>query len=205
MRKTYLSERGFTLIELLISVALLSIILGALYSSFFLSHKAVSAVDDSIIKLQEMRMFMDTISREVESLSYSHDNKWTLFKAEDRDIYGRQTSRLSFSTLSPQRPGLSLNTYYVEDRKGVLTLLKKSAWAYEKEDRAKDDTGAAELIDGIESFTIEVGKDNKWLKTWDTAETKSPPSEVRIALSVRIKDRSLSMYEVIRPKKGQQI
>ena len=48
-------EKGFTLIEVLISVAILSGLVFALYSTFFVSRKAVSAVDDSLIRLEARR------------------------------------------------------------------------------------------------------------------------------------------------------
>ncbi len=49
------SIKGFTLIEMLLALALLSIVLGALYSTFFLSHRAMEGIDGGLVKLQECR------------------------------------------------------------------------------------------------------------------------------------------------------
>jgi prepilin-type N-terminal cleavage/methylation domain-containing protein len=39
-------EKGFTLLEVIVALGLSAIVMTALYSSFFLSRKAVDAVDD---------------------------------------------------------------------------------------------------------------------------------------------------------------
>ncbi|MHB8881351.1 MAG: PulJ/GspJ family protein [Thermodesulfovibrionales bacterium] len=205
MKRMVSGRSGFTLIELLISLAMLSIILGALYSTFFLSHKAITGVDESLLKLQEMRMFLDTISREIDSLP-ADMNKFSVLKIEDRDIYGKQASRINFTSFSPMRPGLSLITYYIEDRAGSKTLFKKTVSAYTKEKVESNETNTAEMIEGIESFTIEVSNSDKtWLRTWDTAETKRTPLEIRVSISAMIKDRPVSMYETIRPRIGKPL
>lgn len=197
-------SKGFTLIELLISMVMLSIILGALYSTFFLSHRAVTGMDESLLKLQEMRMFLDTMSRELDSLSGA-ENKNSVFKIEDRDIYGKHASRIKFTSFSPGRPGLSLITYYIEDRSGSRTLFKKTAGAYARDDDEKNDTNTAGMIEGVEAFTVEVMSGKKWIKTWDTAETKNTPQEIRVTISAMIKDRPVSMYETIRPRIGKPL
>src|SRR5208337_1291135 len=56
---------GFTLIEMLLAIALLSIVLVALYSTFFLSQRAVEGAGDALVRLQEGRMAIDTLRREL--------------------------------------------------------------------------------------------------------------------------------------------
>src|SRR5208337_4235385 len=58
---------GFTLIEMLLAIALLSIVLVALYGTFFVSQKAIEGADDALVRLQEGRMAIDTIRRELDS------------------------------------------------------------------------------------------------------------------------------------------
>ncbi len=200
MNKLAYGNKGFTLIELLISLVMLSIILGALYSTFFLAHKAVTGLDESLLKLQESRMFLDIISREIDAALYSATSKNSVFKVEDRDVYGKQTSRLTFTSFSPTRPGLSAIAYYVGEQNGILTLYKMIGDTFRPENEAKKETIPAELIEGLEAFTVEVNHNGKWIKTWDTAETKNVPQEIRVTITVRVKDRPVSMYELIRPR-----
>lgn len=205
-------DKGFTLLEVLLSLLLLTIVLGAIYSTFFLAQKAVTGIDDSLLKLQEGRALLDTLSREIDAAVYTRAKNKSLFKIEDRDIYGRQTSRLIFTTLSPQRPGLSRITYHIEEHDKILVLYKKMDNPY-KESSESTATGSAtnqsinpspdlptDLIEGLDSFTIEAKEGTNWVKTWDTEETKKMPLEIRVTLVFKIKDRPVTLYETIKPK-----
>jgi general secretion pathway protein J len=193
-------QRGFTLLEILVAVALLSIILAAVYSTFELSHRAMEGMDESLLALQESRTVMDILARELESASYDPVRKNTSFTLEDRDIYGKQASRLSFTTLSSVVPGLSIVSYYVEEKEGKQVLLKKIKAAH-----LEADTPGAELIEGIDSFTVEVREAGKWVKTWDTAQILRRPAEVRVTLTMNIKGRPVTLYETLRPRIGNAV
>jgi prepilin-type N-terminal cleavage/methylation domain-containing protein len=196
MERAKVSERGFTLIELLVSVVLLSIVLGAVYSTFFMAHRALDGMDESLLKLRECRMFMDTIVRETDSLLARQ--KYPVFKVEDRDIFGKETSRFTFTAFSPLVPGLSLISYYVDQKDGKLVLFK----TIRSVSSAKE-SDPVELMDGIGAFTVEVRDGEKWVRTWDVAATLRVPDEIRITLTVMIKDRPVSIYETVRPKIGK--
>jgi len=188
-------KNGFTLLELVISIALLSVVLAALYSTFFLSHKAVEGVDESLLKLHECRVISDTLSREAESAVYSED---TVFVVKDRDIYGKQASGFVFTSFSPLRPGLSRISYYVEEKNGLLTLYKKISSAYKPDG---SDNGA-ELVENIEAFSVEVMNKGEWVKTWDASTTGNVPQELKFTLTVLIKGKPVTLYETVRPKTG---
>lgn len=196
MERTRVSEGGFTLIELLVSVVLLSIVLGAVYSTFFMAHRALDGMDESLLKLRECRMFMDTIVRETDSILAGQ--KYSAFKVEDRDIFGKETSRFTFTAFSPLLPGLSLISYYVDQKDGKLVLFKTI-----RSVSVKKESDPVELMEGIGSFTVEVLDGNKWVRTWDVATTGRVPDEIRITMTVMIKDRPITVYETVRPKIGK--
>jgi len=95
LRGISLGKGGFTLLEILIAIAIMSIILVALYSTYLLAHKALFDVDKSLVKLQEARAFADILKREIESTLYSQANSYCVFKMDDRDFYGKQASSLT--------------------------------------------------------------------------------------------------------------
>lgn len=203
------SGKGFTLLEVLIAIGIFSLVLVALYSTFFLSHRALNVVDDSLLKLQEARFFMDTLKREIESAVYSEDKPYTVFKIDDRDYYGRQASQIIVTTLSPLIKGLSKITYTVEERDGRLIIRKSMITAFTQvpEDKGMD------LLEDIASFTLEVKLNDRWVKTWDSRLAKSVPEEVRITLAVFIRDKEkegdsgmpFSLSEIARPRIGRTL
>ncbi|MBM4140841.1 MAG: prepilin-type N-terminal cleavage/methylation domain-containing protein [Nitrospira sp.] len=192
------TKKGFTLIEVLVAFAILSIILAALYSTFFLSHKAMDGLDESLVKLQECRMSIDTMRRDIDSILYDPVNKNSLFKVEDRDIYGKQTSKLVFTTFSTLRPGLSRIAYFIKEKDKKLVLMKELTSAYTPENVAE----GFEVVEDIEAFTVEVNYKDTWTKTWDSSLTRTIPQDIRITLTTRLKNKTVTLFEIAKPKTG---
>jgi prepilin-type N-terminal cleavage/methylation domain-containing protein len=192
---------GFTLIELLVAFSLLSIILGALYSTFFLSHKAMAGMDDFLVKLQEGRMAIDTMSREADSTLYGKEIPGSIFKLEDRDAMGKQASRFTFYAFSPLVPGLSQISYYAEEVDGKLVIFKEMQSPH----RNGPQSERVEVMEDVEAFLVEAGEQDQWLKTWDASGTDRTPSEVRFTILVSAKDRKLSLSQTAKLKIGRSM
>jgi general secretion pathway protein J len=200
LNKKYQSQEGLTLIEILIAVAILSIILTALYSTFLLSHKAIEGMDESMLKLQESRRAIDILKRELDSAYYDIDKKDTILKIQDKDFYGKQATQLIFTTFSTLRPGLSRISYYIEDKDKHLNLFKKIESPYSELNTEGDD-----IIDDIENFTVEAKYHDTWVKTWDTDINKKLPDAIRISLTVMIRGKKTTIFDVSLPKRGKLI
>ena len=191
---------GFTLIEVLIAIVILSIVLAAIYSTFFLSYRAVEGMDESMVKLQESRKAIDILRRELDAAFYSGKDGNTFLKVQDRDIYGKQAAQLTFTAFSPLRPGLSRISYYIEDKDGKLNLFKKIESPYTNEK-----TEGVNIIEDIEAFSVETMYGDRWVKTWDTDISKSIPDEIRINLSVIINRNKMTLFDVTRPRVGRPV
>ncbi|WP_435547876.1 PulJ/GspJ family protein [Desulfobacterium sp. N47] len=177
-------DRGFTLLEILISVAILSVVLTALYQTFFLSHKALAAVDGTLLKLQESRAFVDILKREIESVYYSPDNNYSVFSTEDRDYFGRQTSRLTMTSFSSSIEGVVKLNYNVDERDGRLIITKEIISACSQPDLSQPSaSNKVDMLEDVESFTVESRFGNRWVKTWDSSLTKYVPDEVKISVT----------------------
>ena len=189
------ADRGFTLLEVLVAVVLLSIILAAIYSTFILSYRAVEGLDESLLKNQEARKALDILRRELDAAVYRKDESLTLLKIQDRDIYGKHTTVLTFTTFSPLRPGLSRISYYVEEKDKKLSLFKGVSSPSNEEE-----TESVDIIEDLESFTVEAQYNNSWVKTWDTDLNNTVPDEIRISLSFMAKGREVTFFDVSEPR-----
>jgi|GEM_PF-832724 prepilin-type N-terminal cleavage/methylation domain-containing protein len=193
--------KGFTLIEVLLAFAIMAIILAALYATFHLSHAATEGINDSLLKLQECSAALDVMRRETDSIFYSSENSKTLLKVEDRDVYGKQASHFIFTAFSPIRPGLSYISYSVEEKDGKRILFKNIQSAYKPETADRK----VEIMEDIEAFMVEVLDGEKWLKTWDASQAGKVPEEIRITITVSVKNRKIPVHETIRPKIGRAL
>lgn len=191
---------GFTLIEVLIAVAILSIVLAAVYSTFFLSHRAIDGMDESMLKLQESRRALDILKRELDSAYVDIEDEQTQLKILDRDIYGKQASQLTVTAFSPLRPGVSKISYYVEDKDKKLVLFKKLESPYKKEE-----TEGVDIIEDLEEFTLEARYNDSWVRTWDTGVNKDMPYEIKITLTMLVKGRKITLSDIARPKFGKPV
>ena len=193
-------EAGFTLMEIVIAVAILSVVLAAIYSTFFLSHRAIEGMDESMLKLQESRKAIDVLRCELDASYYERTDASTSLRIADRDVYGKQASQLSFTTFSTLRPGLSRISYYIEEKDGRLNLLKKIESRYSKEE-----SEGVDIIEDLEGFTIEAKYNDQWIKTWDTDINRNKPEEIRIGLTMMIKGKEVTLSDVSKPRIGRSI
>jgi prepilin-type N-terminal cleavage/methylation domain-containing protein len=128
-----LSKSGFTLIEVLLSLVLLTIILGTVYSSFFTIQRALERFDGVSLKYHEIRSALDVMRREVESAFLyqspflTSTKKQTAFVMKDRDIFSKSASVMSLTAFTFKGNGTKSVSYYVEEKNKtlVLTMLKK--------------------------------------------------------------------------------
>lgn len=201
-------DKGFTLIEIMVAFVIFSVLLAALYSTFFLSQRAVDAVDESLIRLQESRAVLDNIKKELEASLFSRDKTYTLFKLDDRDFHGRQASQLNFTAFSNLIPGLSKISYIAYEDKGKMVLKKSIASAY-----AKSPEGMPkyiDLIENLDSFTVEAKYRDRWVKTWDSALNNDIPDEIRISLKIITKMNNgvkelFTISDTMKPRIGKPV
>ena len=195
-----LQKKGFTLLEVLIAVAILSIVLTALYGTFFMSSRAMEDMDESMTKLQETRKAIDILRRELESAYYNEDDKKTFVKILDKDLYGKQATQLEFTAFTTIRPGLSKISYYMEEKDKKRILFKKIESSF-----GKEESEGTDIIEDLDEFTIEAKYQDKWVKTWDTGITTKMPDQIKISLSVMIKGRKVTLSDMARPMYGKTI
>jgi len=199
---------GFTLLEILISLTLLTIVLGAVYSSFFSVRNVLDRFENVSMKYHEARTALDIMRREIESAVIIHSEPdingniedKTAFMISDRDIMGKSASGLSLTAFSFKGSGLNTVSYYVEERDGKLDLLKKEAPA-----AIQSREYTMEVIEAIESIIIETLFNDKWVRTWDSKNTGKLPENVRVTIEFDDNGKKVKLTEYARPRIGKPL
>ncbi len=187
------SSKGFTLIEILVAVALTSIILAALYSTFFSVLRAQSAIDKGLERTRGVSRFLETFSKEIKSSFYKENNPITNFTGEKNDRNGKTLSRVTLTTftyplLKEGRPTgdlIAVRYSVEEDRDKKMTLYKETWNPYAKDDRKN--VFKAEVLEDIDGFEISYFNGKDWAKAWDARLDKKLPDAVKASISVRDK------------------
>lgn len=193
------NERGFTLIEILIAVAIMSILLVGLYTTFFSVSKAQVRIESELEQTRQLRRFMDVISTELRSSTFKSSNKRTLFEGEVSGRSGMERSSLGFTWYGYPRIGSSAAfsarpvseliavRYYVkevtddEGLKGTGALHKRRWNPYEGEEKGFD----AEVIENVERFALSYFDGKQWLSGWDASLESKLPAAVKVELTLR--------------------
>jgi len=182
-----MSEKGFTFIEVLIAALLTSVILGALYGTFFLADRAREEGGDSMLRLYEAQKVMDAMRRELEAVKGG-------IELRDKEYFGKQASGISFQSYSPKRGILSKMDYSVKEDKGFLRLEKEESFLHGQAARS------VVLLEEIDEFIVEVNSGGKWVKTYSAG---AGPSSLRVTLKVPFKGRLFTLTETVTPRIGK--
>lgn len=188
--------KGFTLIEVIIALSLFSVIMSALYGSFFVAERAASGGGEMLVRMHELRTAMDMMEKEISSAAPPKKDMHG-FLIKDMDIFGEQASSMDFSTFSSPISGAARCSYYIEEKDDALILYKKIRPAFGDEETAI----SVEFVEDIKSFTVEAWDGSRWLKTWNAGL----PKAVRITITVPLKGRDFTLSETTRPRIGGRL
>jgi prepilin-type N-terminal cleavage/methylation domain-containing protein len=201
---------GFSLLEVLISLTILTIVLGALYSTFSMVQNALDRFDGVSMKYHEARTALDMIRREIESsyivIPQQKDIKKnkTIFLMKDRDLFGRRSSSLYLTSFPYRDRNLHVVSYFVDESDGILRLSKMEAPAVTMATLFSN-LYKVELMEGIEGFSVETLFNDEWVGTWDSSQTNRLPDIVRVSIEFDDNGRKVTLREYARPKIGRPL
>lgn len=180
-------DKGFTLLEVLVALALLAIIASALYGSYFTLFKGKETTIAGMEERRAVRETLDLLRRELSSAWHRSGNPVTRFVVEDRDQFGKPSSRLAFTTLAPPIAGGQpvsdqISVEYTPVPAGERLLLRRSA----QDMHSSSKPLTYPQIEKLEGFLVECSPDGtKWVTSWDTAINGNLPKAVRVTLQVQ--------------------
>ncbi|GBE03692.1 MAG TPA: prepilin-type N-terminal cleavage/methylation domain-containing protein [Nitrospirae bacterium] len=199
-------DNGFTLMEVLISLTLLSIVLGAVYSSFFSIQRALERFETVSLKYHEARTTLDIMRREVESsfLKKPRADKeaggGTSFNIKDRDIFGKNASALDLTAFSFKGGKVNTISYFVTEKEGGLELMKTVTPSI-----MRSGSYTVEMMEDIEGFSVEMLYNNNWVGTWNASDTGKLPDIVRLSIVFDDHGKNVTLTEYARPRVGKRL
>ena len=191
-------NNGFTLLELLVALALLVILSGALYGTYF---SLMRGRDRAVVKMEERRelsVTLDQLRREISAAFYNTNNKRLHFVVEDRDYFGKPSSTLDFTALAPPRSDQQTMSDQVQlVYKGVEKDKKLVLARQEKDLYVTVDPLPYPQMEELEGFLVECYDGGKWVRTWDTALNSGRlPMCVKITISLKEGEKTVDYSTV---------
>ncbi len=189
---------------MLVALAIFAGMAAMLYSGLFAAHRATDGVQDSLLRLHEVRTSLDVMRREIEAAEpIKSTDPLPSLTLIGKDYYGSASTDCTFTTFRSPSGGSLMVRYYVvesDDRKLALHKQVRRPWA--TPDEAED----AELIDDIGGFLVEVRDGDKWKSTWDGQITGQgggqDSGQIRITLTVHAKTGDMTLRETAKPAIG---
>ena len=206
-------RNGFTLLELLVAFAIASLIVVAAYGAFFSLNNAQQVAEKDMLERRSQRALLDLMRRELSSVLYRAGDKKLRFLVEDRDIFGKPASNLSFTSITQPLYGMasdqSLIRYKVLES-GERLVLTRSARDYfsdenllgqeEQTDSTTIDRNSYPVLEELDSFMVECFDGSQWLKNWNTDLTPTLPMAIRITFTLYDKGQTVSHRIIAIPK-----
>lgn len=196
---------GFTLLEVLIALALLGMLAGGLYGTYFSLLKGRESAVAGMEARRELRTTLDLLRREINSALYSdlysRNNKKLHFTVEDKDIFGRPASVLAFTAIAPPQPGGQAISDQIDLKYEILERDKKMILSRQIKDISHSpDPGRYPQMESIEGFLVECLNGNKWVKSWDAVTNLGLPKLVRITVTVKDGEKTADYSVLAAPK-----
>jgi len=192
-----LRQQGFTLLELLLALTLLALLTSTLYFSYFTLFRGRESSLAAMDSRRELRGTMDQLRRELSSVLYRRGDKRLHFVVEDRDLFGKPASSLSFTAVAPPEAGGMAVSDQVELRYAIVEQSGRMVLSRQAKDiHAPGDPLRYPQIERVEGFLVECLSGNKWVRSWGTAINMNLPGAVRVTIRI-LEDDKPAEYSVI--------
>ncbi len=181
-----LCRRGFTLVELLIAVAILAVVVTAIYATLFNVLDSRESMQANMDRLRSFRRFSASFQREARASFFSPDNPVTLWQGSGGTSTTPPLASLSMTFFTypsgQDRSGdLMAVSYSAESSEdGMITLYRESWNPYTGKHGMK-----AEVLEDIEGVRALFYDGAKWVDSWDGTDRKGPPQAVSLLVDIK--------------------
>lgn len=161
---------------MLVAVALLAVLIGAAYGTFFSVLRGKTGVEEGLDKYLSAGRFLSRFSDEVHGAYCPGAGKVSFFTGDRKG----GASLVSFTAYTYPRNGMSPATdlvsvsYFASETEGGKTALFKEAWNPFIGDRVK-----TELLPDIAGFEVSYNNGHEWVRAWDCRLEGALPKAVK--------------------------
>ena len=184
-------------------MALLVILTGALYASYFSFMRGRDIATADMEERREMAGTLDLLRKELAAAYYRPGNPALSFVVEDRDFFGKPASNLIFSAAGP---GDQPAGYGDLVRLGYRTVEHEKTMALSRSERdvyrGTDPPARYPQAEMVGGFLVECLSNGKWVKTWDTALKPALPEAVRVTITPAAGTKTPELSAIIRLRTG---
>lgn len=193
--------RGFTLIEVLLAVAISSVVLLTVSTTFHVMLNARDVVEDLAESTEAGPRIMNLIERDLMGLWTFNVQENRVFRGRNMDVGGKDADRIDFlcttdavgtvldNNNQPRKPTLCEVGYWLKPNPRFRDLME----LWRREDPMVDDDlttqGTFQLVDDrVKSFKVTyfrtLGKSAEELNEWDSSVEDALPKRIKISFSL---------------------
>ncbi len=192
------NSEGFSLIEMLVAIAVSSVILLMLYSSYRTVISATGELTKVASFYERVNLAIHHIDHDISCAYVNRNNKEVCFIAENHTS-APYRGKLNFVTINPKKFFIAIDParevrqsdvhevgYYLKsyrDKPEVFMLVKREENTYDKE----PESGGMEsvVLDNVTDIKFEFRLRNTWVDSWDSRKYLKFPAAVKTTLKVK--------------------
>jgi general secretion pathway protein J len=175
-------RQGFTLIEVLLAVALSTLLMMAIYWTYFSINRSIDAATENQEVLETGRLLSELIKKDIRGIRAGVFP----FVGKNEVIDGQIAGQIEFVTtakLTGEKPALRRIGYaLISNNKDERILVRK-----ESTDLNSALTSTARIFEVsriVSGFQLEFYNGTDWVAEWDSTATGAPPKQIRVIMDV---------------------
>ena len=195
------AARGFTLIEVLLAVAISSVVLLTVSTTFHVMLNARDVVEDLAESTEAGPRIMNLIERDLLGIWTFNVQENRVFRGRNMDVGGKDADRIDFlcttdavgtvldNNNQPRKPTLCEVGYWLKPNPRFRDLME----LWRREDPMVDDDlttqGTFQLVDDrVKNFKVTyfrtLGRSAEELNEWDSSQEDALPKRIKISFSL---------------------
>jgi len=181
------TARAFTLLELLVALAVVAIVLGALFASLRIAFRAKSSTEEAVEPMQRAQIALSFLRRDLESALPPSGVLASLFQGSPAD---QDNSDLLFDAAVDAPPQATMQTDIRQIEYLVLTegsdrLLVRRVTSNLLAPIVPDPDDEV-VCRGVVNFSLQYYDGSNWNDTWDSTQQQNAlPAAVQISLDLQ--------------------